>query len=224
MAGLSHHPPLGSNGGTPPSAFARSAVKLVPWLLVLLVGASSIAQDGPTALRLPVTRDTWFSNVGTEADANLGGSPRLKLKSIQEMSLVDVDVTPLRGRVVRSATLHLRSTGEPRLRRVTVGSFGSEWSEGTAPGYEPQAGSSTHNHKRHPDLPWAGPGSDLCAVILGQGGTTWRMAEASTPDPDGWQTIAVDPGVVALRVAGLSHGFLIFDDTGTEWTRSGREI
>ena len=42
-------------------------------------------------LRLDVTRDTWVSEVGREADGNNGGASRLKLKSIQEMTLVDVD-------------------------------------------------------------------------------------------------------------------------------------
>ena len=168
-----------------------------------------------------MTRDTWFSNVGAEADGNNGGSARLKFKSHQEMSLIDVDPAPLRGRVVRSASLHLRSAGEPRLLRVTVGSFGAEWVEGTASGYAPQAGSSTHNRRRHPDVPWTVPGSDLCAVILGQGGTTWRMADATPPDARGWQQIAVDPSVVAARVAGISHGLFLFDDTGSEWSRQG---
>ena len=31
----------------------------------------------------------------------------------------------------------------------------------------------------------------------------------------------VDPRVIAARVAGISHGFLAFDDTGSEWTRKG---
>jgi Domain of unknown function (DUF4091) len=202
-------------------------MKLGPFLGLAIVASASLAsfgQNTPQPIRLPVTRDTWFSNVGSEADANIGGSPRLKLKSIQEMSLVDVDPAPLRGRVVKSATLHVRSTGEPRLKRVTVGSFGAEWFEGTAPSYEPQKGSSTHNHKRHPDTPWTVPGSDLCSVILGQGGTTWRMAEASNPDAEGWQSIAVDPSIVAARVAGLSEGFLLFDDTGTEWKRDGEKF
>ena len=189
--------------------------------LGLFLALAMIAQDGPNSIRLPVTRDTWFSNVGSEADANVGGSPRLKLKSIQEMALIDVDPAPLRGRTVRSALLHVRSVGEPRLKRVTVGSFGADWFEGTAPSYAPQAGSSTHNHKRHPDIPWTVPGSDLCSVILGQGGTAWRMAEAGLPDAEGWQTIAVDPSIVAARVAGVSQGFLLFDDTGTEWSRQG---
>jgi hypothetical protein len=195
--------------------------KLIRALTILVVaGSSARGQE----VRLSVTRDTWFSNVGSEADGNNGAAPRLKLKSNQEMSLVDIDPAPLRGRVVKSATLHLRSVGEPRLRRVTVGSFGADWFEGTASGYEPKAGSSTHNRRRHPDIPWTVPGSDLCSVILGQGGTTWRMADATPPDAQGWQQIAVDPVIIAARVAGISYGFFLFDDTGSEWTRQGEKF
>ncbi len=172
-------------------------------------------------VKAPMTRDTWFSNVDQEANGNCGGATRLKLKSIQEMSLIDIDPAPLRGRVVNGATLHLRSTGEPRLKRVTVSSFGAEWVEGTATDYMPQKGSSTHSRRQYPDVLWAGPGSDLCSVMLGLGGTTWRMADASPPDAEGWQKIAVDPSVVAARLAGVSYGFLLFDDTGTEWKRNG---
>ncbi len=191
-------------------------------LIVIGFVASSYAR-GET-VRLPVTRDTWFSNVGSEADGNTGASPRLKLKSNQEMSLVDFDVTPLRGRVIKSAILHVKSSGPPALQRVTVSSFGAEWFEGTSNSYSPEKGASTHNHKRHPDVPWTVPGSDLCAVMLGQGGTTWRMAEATPPDAQGWQTIAVDPAIVAARVAGISYGFLLFDDTGTTWKRDGEKF
>lgn len=172
-------------------------------------------------IRVPIVRDTWFSNVGQEADCNLGGATQLKLKSVQEMSLVDFDPAPLRGRVIQGATLHLRVRGEEILHRVTVSSFAAEWVEGTATSYEPRAGSSTHNSRKHPDVPWAFPGSDLNAVMLGQGGTQWRMADAVGPDDDGWQRVAVEPIIVALRVANISHGLFLFDDTGTEWTRQG---
>lgn len=176
------------------------------------------------AVRVPVTRDTWFSNVGMEADCNLGGATKLKLKSNQEMALIDIDLAPLQCLAVRKATLHLHLAGDQPLRRVTVGSFGAEWVEGTSPSYAPQAGSSSFNHRRHPDLPWAEPGSDMCSVILGQGGTRWRTADASPPDAQGWQQVAVDPAVVTARVAGLSYGFLLFDDTGSEWTRAGEKF
>jgi hypothetical protein len=177
-----------------------------------------------TGTRVPVTRDTWLSEVGPEADGSNGGAARLKVKSYQEMSIVDLDPRPLRGRTIRGATLHLRAADGPRLRRITVGSIGAEWVEGTAQNYEPQPGSSTFHHRRHPSAPWTIPGSDLCSVIFNQGGTTWRMADASEPDAQGWQTVTVDPLVVAARIAGISYGFLVFDDTGSEWTREGERF
>ncbi|MEO6809518.1 MAG: serine hydrolase domain-containing protein, partial [Isosphaeraceae bacterium] len=175
-------------------------------------------------VKLPITRDNWFSNVGREADGNNGGAPQLKLKGHQEMSLLDFDPAPMRGRVVRSATLHLHLSGRERLFRLTTSGVGADWVEGTGRSYEVQPGSSTHNHRKHPDIPWAFPGSDLCSVILGQGGTAWRMADASPPDDQGWQSVAVDPLVMACRVSGLSHGLFLFDDTGSEWTRQGESF
>jgi len=176
------------------------------------------------AVRLPITRDTYFSHVGKEFDGNNGGATRMKLKSYQEMSLVDVDPAPIKGRKILGAILHLRLAGNEPLRRVTVSSFAAPWVEGTSSNYEPQKGSSSFNAREYPDVPWTVPGSDLTAVMLGAGGTIWRMADATPPDADGWQQIPVDPDVVAARVAGLSYGFLLFDDTGSEWTRDGERF
>jgi hypothetical protein len=117
-------------------------------------------------MRLDVTRDTWVSDVGREVDGNNGGAARLKLKSIQEMSLLDVDAALLRGWVIRSATLHMRKTGDESLRRVTVSSVGAEWFEGTGSGYAVQPGGATFRRRRHPDLPWSIGGGDL-----------WRRSE-----------------------------------------------
>jgi hypothetical protein len=117
----------------------------------------------------------------------------------------------------------LKLAGEEPLRRVSVSGVGAEWFEGTGSGYARLPGGATFRHRRHPDLAWstALPASDLCNVILGNGGTSWTMADASPPDADGWQIIPVRPDVVAARVAGLSQGFLLFDDTGSEFTHEG---
>ena len=180
------------------------------------------------AVRLPITRDTFFSNVGKESDGNNGGSTRLKLKSYQEMSLVDFDTgdktEPIKGYKILGAVLHLRLAGNEPLRRVTVSSFAAPWVEGTSSNYEPQKGSSSFNARQYPDVPWTVRGSDLTAVTLGAGNTIWRMADATPPDADGWQTVPVDPDLVAARVAGLSYGFVLFDDTGSEWTRDGEHL
>jgi len=200
-----------------------SQLLFFPAVVSVAAAGTAFGQDLPT-VRLPVTQDAWFSNVGDEADCSTGGSSRLKLKSIQEMSLLDIDPAPLRGRVIRNATLHLRAAGKDIARRVTVSTFTAPWVEGTSPRYQSQAGSSTHNARQHPNEPWAFAGSDMTAVMLGQGGTIWRMADASPPDGNGWQQIPVDPRVLAARVAGISHGMLVFDDTGSEWTRNGEQF
>ena len=194
------------------------------FLAAAVPGAAHGQGQSPAPLRLEVTRDAWVSEVGPEGDGNNGAAARLKLKSIQEMSLVDIDARPLMGRTIRSAVLHLKKVGDERLERVTVSSVGAEWFEGTGSSYAVQPGGATFRHRRHPDLAWSIAGGDLCHVVLGNGGTLWRMADASPPDPDGWQHIPVDPRVVAARAAGISHGFLLFDDTGTEWTKAGEKF
>ncbi len=195
------------------------------WVLTFLMATPPAhGQPASTAgrsLRLEVTRDTWVSDLGPERDGNNGGASRLKLKSIQEMTLLDVDAAPLQGRTIRSATLHVRRSDNEPLRRVTIGSVGAEWFEGTGSGYSVQPGGATFRRRRHPDLLWSTGGGDLCHVVLGNGGTTLRMADASSPDREGWQSVRVDPRVLATRMAGLSYGFLVFDDTGSEWTRHG---
>src|SRR5690242_3179466 len=124
-----------------------NALPMAVLSLVLCAPIAADAQPASRTVRLPVTRDTWFSNFGKEGDGNLGAAPQLKLKSIQEMSVIDVDPEPLRGHVVQSATLHVRLSGNERLRRVTVSSFGADWVEGTGHSYDPEPGSSSFNRK-----------------------------------------------------------------------------
>lgn len=181
-------------------------------------------RDDAAALRLPVARDVWVSSYPAEREANLGGAPRLKLKSYQEFALLDIDPEPLRGRVIRRVTLHLRHAADLNLGQVTVGTVAAPWQEGTSTDYGPEPGAASFQHRAHPDVPWTVPGSDLCDATLGNAFTLWRSAPASPPDADGWQTVEVGPEVLAARVAGVSHGFVLFDDTGSEWTRRGEEF
>ncbi len=172
-------------------------------------------------LTLPVVRDTGVSSAKGERDANLGGARTLKTKGIVEIALFDVDVEPLRGRVVRRATLHLRSAAPDPQLRVTVSTVAAEWNEGTSTGYRRQAGGASFDRAAEGERWWAGPDSDVTAAINGRGRTVWRFADAGPPDADGWQRIAVDPRLLAIRVAGASHGFALTDDVGNEYERRG---
>jgi len=178
-----------------------------------------------TAIRVPVVRDTWFSAYPGEENGNNGGAPRMKTKSWQECSLVDIDPKPLEGRVILGATLHLHceSPNAPQ-RRLTVSTISSDWVEGTSSGYRPQRGSASYKWAAQDERPWAYPGSDLVSVVNGVGNTLWRFAECTPPDAQGWQVVAVEPAVLAARVAGLSYGFLIYDDVGSEYERNGEQF
>ena len=155
---------------------------------------------------------------------NNGGSPKLKLKSYQEMSLIDVDPNPLRGTGRPRGHAPPAAGGRPTFKaghgrqlRLALGRGDGALLRG--PGREFDVPIAAH-----PDVPWTPDGGDLCRVILGQGGPSGRWPTPRPPDADGWVTVPVDPSVVAARVAGVSEGFLLFDDTGLGMDPRGGEI
>lgn len=168
----------------------------------------------------PVTRDTWISAVPDEAHGSNGGAKELKIKSLQEFAILDVDLSDLKGKIVTGALLHLRpvSPEKASIARLSVGSVASPWSEGTSTRYRPQPGSSSFMQAGHEQQDWSYAGSTFMDVTFGLGHTIWRFAECSAPDSQGWQSCAVAPEVVAARVAGLSHGFALYDDVGSTWS------
>ncbi|MHC4249740.1 MAG: hypothetical protein ACYS9X_11495, partial [Planctomycetota bacterium] len=170
-------------------------------------------------VKLPVTRDAWVSSYRTEKKGNLGGSKRLKAKGCQEYTLFDVDAAPLKGKVVTGALWHFHSASPNAIfRRTTVSTVATPWVEGTSDGYRPQGGSVCYEQAALGSRDWAYPGSTILDAAWGRGHTLWRFAECSPPDAGGWQACSVEPAVVAARVAGLSHGFAVYDDVGSEWS------
>ncbi len=176
------------------------------------------------SFKVPVVKDNWVSKMGQEVTGNNGGASQLKLKGDQEMSVVDVNPALLKGKVITGALLHVKlSSPDAPVLRLTVSSFASPWVEGTATNYEPQEGSSCWRYARYakdPDkaTPWTFPGSHFADAGFGRSHTIWKFADATRPDKDGWQTIAVCPDVIAARGAGLSYGFGLWDDVGSEWS------
>lgn len=181
--------------------------------------AATHAQDNP--VRLDVVRDTWVSAFPGEDHANLGGAGKLKLKGIQEMAVLDIDTAPLRGKIIAAATLHLHPLSNERPLRVTVSSLASDWTEGTSTRYSKNLGTASFRWAKQDQQPWAYRGSDITAAINGEGNTFWSFSDASAPDAHGYQSIAMNPRLIAARIAGISHGFAISDDVGSEWSRDG---
>ena len=173
-------------------------------------------------VRVEIVRDNWMSSVGEERYGNNGGSSRMKLKGRQEYSVFDIDPAPLKGRLITGALWHVRCVNaKDPLLRVTVSALASPWVEGTGSRYDRQVGSSCFHQAELGKRDWSYPGSTLMDVAYGGGRTIWRFAEASPPDRLGWQAVAVDPDVLAARVAHLSYGLAAYDDVGSVWSYRG---
>jgi hypothetical protein len=174
-------------------------------------------------LRCPVTRDTGISSEPGETEGGLGGADKLRLKGIREQIVLDADVAGLKGRLINGALLHLRSASpkEAPLARLGVSTVAADWVEGNARNFRPRPGTSGFGQAEHQRRDWAYPGGNLMDAVFGRGHTLWKFAECSPPDANGWQACAVDPDVVAARVAGLSAGFCLFDEVGHIWSIQG---
>jgi len=215
--------------------FLASVITVSALAVILLAVFSDTFFTGATAesapdgyIRLEVTRDTWVSSYQGETEGGNGGADRLKVKGHQEMTLLDIDPSPVAGRVIERVTLHVRIVNpEIPLKRVGISTISAEWTEGKGRRYAKIKGASAFRWRAYPDIPWIegkineSGYSDLTQVMFGEGGTFWSHADATPPDANGWQSIEVDPKILAARATGLSYGFAVFDDTGTELVRSG---
>ncbi len=168
----------------------------------------------------PVVKDTWVSSVGDEKNGNNGGSDRLKLKGQQEYFLFDIDVADLKGKIITGALLHTYSVTPEKapFARVGISTIGSEWVEGESKSYRAEIGSSCYAQAQYGEKDWAYPGSNIMDVSFGRGHTIWKFSDCTLPDKQGWQTCAIAPEVIASRVAGISHGFFVYDEVGNVWT------
>lgn len=178
------------------------------------------SSDTGEILSIPITRDTGISSVEKEVNANTGGARKIKLKGSQEYILWDIDPAALKGRLIRQATLHVCSASPQNapLMRVGVSSVAGPWQEGSSFWYFPQTGSACFAQAAYKKQDWAFADSHLMDVVFGSGHTRWKFADAAAPDADGWQAVAVNPDIVAARVAGLGYGFCLWDEVGTTWS------
>ena len=203
----------------------RGVVLTMATFLILSTGTATSAET--ETLRFQSVRDLYVSSASGEEEGNNGASPRLKVKGYQEFSLLDFDVSSLRGRRIKEARIGVKLSSEERLHQVTVGSIVAPWNEGDGRSYDPTPGASSFRWRANPNVPWTDAVgsdiySDITSVTFGEGGSFWASAEASEPN-DGWQTIPVDPRLVAARAAGISTGFVFFDDVGTALIRRGTD-
>ncbi|MFN7208303.1 MAG: hypothetical protein ACK5UN_01070, partial [Planctomycetota bacterium] len=138
-------------------------------LLSTNCGSRVFGQGAEGAVRIDIARDTWVSNYPSEQSGSNGGAPRLKLKSIVELSIIDFQPGLLKGKQIQSAKLMLKVEGDRPIERVTLSTLSADWIEGDGSGYQKVQGASTFTHRVYPSERWYD--SDLTAVSIGQGNT-----------------------------------------------------
>jgi len=181
-------------------------------------------------VKAPCTRDVWVSAVPSEQDHSMGRTTVLKLKSIQEMAVLDFDVSALRGRTVTAAWLHFRIVENLRevarmslpfrrrhlLKRIGVSTVSADWAEGAAArAYRvDRAGfGATFREASYSRRPWAGGGGDLSAVVFGSGNSLQAHAELEDLK-DMWARVPVPPRLVCALVCRSARGLCVMDEIG----------
>jgi hypothetical protein len=189
-----------------------------------IVTLRSTAAPATEPIRIETSRDAWISAYSGEQEGNNGGAPRLKLKGIQEFFLIDFDASAHQGKKVRRAELRVKSVNEDAAMRVTVSTVRTEWNEGTGDSYSQDSDGCSFLWASARKKTWAGEGSDITSVTLGNAGSIWSFGDASKRDAEGWQRIPIAPEVVQSKLDGESFGFLVMDDVGSEYRREGNRF
>lgn len=187
----------------------RPSRRLVATLLL-----SSAACAGAAELTLPIVADTSICAFESEREQNAGGSPRIKLKGIENLILLAPDVAQLAGQKVEKAEIRLKGCDEKlMIARIGVSTVATAWGEGVGSYAAAGDGESCFLAAAKGVRPWAGPGSVFLDAVFARGGTIWMQTPVKR-EPDGWYRIPVDGRLLEACAAGLSHGLALSDDNG----------
>jgi len=146
--------------------------------------------------RLDCSADNSICIHPGERAENRGGSPRLRVKGIEHILVLDFDVAPLKGRVVEEARLWMLPAGEHKLKTMGVSTVAAPWKEKEC----------TFNG------PWPG-GGDFHSVAFSRGGSIWTVRDARA-EKDGWLSLEIPPPIVHAMVERASHGIAVSDEKG----------
>jgi hypothetical protein len=187
-------------------------------LLVLTILSSACVFASESETQLPITADNSICAFSSETKANLGASPRIKLKGIQNFILLNFDTAPLKGMVVKKAVLHIKATEKNvMVRKVGFSTVAVPWSEGKGTSDEKPGApgdSCFETPETGSDKKWGGPGSNFLNAYGGRSGTIWMESFVKPANDEMWYDMEFDGRLLEACAAGLSHGICVTDDNG----------
>jgi len=180
-----------------------------PFLALVLLLPQSPPVGAP--IRLPAVADTVLSTSPGEERINGGDRTNIRLKGIEDLSIIDFDVAPIRGKTVEEARLFIVPTGANKLHRLGISSISSPWKEGTGNGTPAKPGEACFAEAARGERPWAHPGSDFHAVSFGRGGSIWFSRELRA-EADGWLSADLPAAILHAMVEKNSFGLALSDE------------
>jgi len=167
------------------------------WCLVIL--AWNLPGLAAESVRVGATRDNSIVLVPREWRINGGRLARIRIKGNQHLVAMDFDRAPLRGRLVRSATLVARR-GAAQISGLTISTLMAPWDEYASNSLTSGAG---------PRDGWGYPGARFPAVT---GGNAFSLlCQAPSVVKDGWYRWQVDPDLVHALAVGAAYGLTLHE-------------
>ncbi len=168
-------------------------------------------------VKVPITADNSICAYSSETKSNLGTSPRIKMKGIQNFLIFDFDTLPLKNMIVKRAVLHIKGTEKNiMVRKVGFSTIAVAWNEGTSSS-DAKPGAKGDSCFESPDFgsdkKWGGPSSNFLNAYGGRSGTIWTQSYVTHND-DVWFDMEFDGRLMEACAAGLSHGICCSDDNG----------
>ena len=167
------------------------------FLAVFLAGPSVLAADAPT--RVEVTKDNSIVLLGGEWKINAGSSPQIRIKGNQHLVAMMFDTAPLKGRLVKSATL-VCYKGDQTIDGLTLSTIQCDWDEAKSCGLTSGAQGVEG---------WGYPGAKFPAVT---GGNAFSLlCQAPSELKDGAYHWEVHPDLVHAIAIGAAWGLTLHE-------------
>lgn len=196
---------------------------------------SELTYEQPKEQKFVCSRDVWVSTIPEadgvqEVNTSMGKTQRLKIKTIQEMAILDFDLSPLKGKVVGGGRLYFNILHDPNelkrlnlpferrhlLKRIGLSTVSTDWLEGAAEqeyAYDTKGCGATFLEASYTKKPWSYPGSDLSDVTMGNGNTLQHHTELKDLE-DMWAVVDVPAPLIQSLIARDGFGWCIMDDVG----------
>ena len=175
--------------------FVANKITFIIFIIITVIFTSNAHSKN---VRFSVSRDVWISAYPGEENYNMGASSKLKLKGIQEMAILDFNLSALKGKKVEGARLYLRNaSNKNKLRKIGISTVASPWVEGKSRGYfvDLIGYGATFSYSSYKRERWAGEGSDLTDVTMGSG-NTWQHHTELKSDEGDWWSVNIAPELV----------------------------